>query len=159
MDLLARTFPSDVCGADTKDNRAKFALRMFGYRLKSLVFYEPDDLKIETLHGFMNVLKHFVAALYAVFVGWKLGHKFQAVLTKHGVAHFVGVGKDGKTETCSITNGVHTARRSRSPRPRPTSPPTPTPKTARRRPSTATLGRRRASPTWPPSTRRSCATS
>ncbi|KAK7253873.1 hypothetical protein SO694_00002893, partial [Aureococcus anophagefferens] len=110
VDLLARTFPSVVCGADTKDNRAKFALRMFGYRLKPLVHYEPDDLKIETLHGFMNVLKHFVAALYAVFVGWKLGHKFQAVLTKHGVAHFVGVGKDGKTETCSITNGVHYAK-------------------------------------------------
>ena len=70
-----------------------------------------SKMLIETLHGTMNVSKHFFLALYAVFLSLDLSKGLLGVLRKHGVDFFLKKkSSDNKTESCSIGNGVHWAK-------------------------------------------------
>ena len=83
-----------------------------GYSTRDLTHgLDLSKMLIETLHGTMNVSKHFFLALYAVFLSLDLSKGLLGVLRKHGVDFFLKKkSSDNKTESCSIGNGVHWAK-------------------------------------------------
>ena len=61
-----------------------------GYSTRDLTHgLDLSKMLIETLHGTMNVSKHFFLALYAVFLSLDLSKGLLGVLRKHGVDFFL----------------------------------------------------------------------
>jgi len=108
--LIAATWPSDVMGADNATNRGEFSLEALGFKNRDTLRCDLVDLKIEVLHGTMNLGKHMLMGLYAIFVAYKRNGSYQDVLSSFGIDYFVGKAADNKTEVLSVCNGVHYAK-------------------------------------------------
>ena len=103
-ELLAAVWPASM-GADNANNRRDLARRAFGVMKRNISGLDREHFVVELLHATMNVGKHSLAAVFAVFVALDCADGLKKVLRKRKIRHYIQK-SDAGTESLVLTNGT-----------------------------------------------------